>query len=432
MIASTQGWLRPADIIFEEQEVTGEFDLAVISPGIAPTSSLFESARACATELIGEPELAWRISPERWIGITGTNGKTTTTCLLGHVLVQCGIPALVAGNIGLPCIDAIQLRQPGEYLVAELSSFQLASAFKLKPDAAILLNITPDHLGWHGGFESYVRDKRRIFYHMDPEAPAVIDATMDTTRELVLQRRQRDKRVIPLGTADGLSGDMTIRCGAEEAAFVDAATGRLTVILQGQRHELLKADELQIKGEHNQENALAAAAVALALGAEAPQVCAALASFQPLEHRIEPAGTVDGVEFFNDSKATNPEATLKALSAFTGRPLILLLGGRDKNTPLDELVAAAVPACKAVICYGEAGGRFAEAFLLAHDRSVLLVPGFQQAFDTAVEMAEPGDVVLLSPACASFDEFGSFEQRGAAFKGLVCQLQAQQPAEGVQ
>jgi UDP-N-acetylmuramoylalanine--D-glutamate ligase len=424
LIEASGGFLKPQQIVFDEQEVGGIYDLAVISPGIAPSSRMYESAAANAAELIGEPELAWRQSPERWIGITGTNGKTTTTALLAHVLSGSGIKARAVGNIGIPCIDAIQTRDDDEYLVAELSSFQLATVYKLKPDAAILLNITPDHLGWHGSMENYIRDKRRIFYHMDDDAPTVIDATLETTRDLVRLRRSSGKRVIPLGTIEGLTGDMTERCGAPEAAFVDAASDMLVVMHDGRRTELLHADELKLKGEHNYENALAAAAVALCLGAEPECVRLALRSFEPLEHRIEPCGTVGEVAFYNDSKATNPEATVKALSAFPGSPLVLMLGGRDKNTDLTELIEAAKGTCKAVICYGEAGPRFYENFSALGYSKPLLIPDFNTAFSTAIKTARAGDIILLSPACASFDEFASFEARGGMFKSLVVALQA--------
>jgi UDP-N-acetylmuramoylalanine--D-glutamate ligase len=423
-------------VVAEDDELAGPFDLAVVSPGIPEHSPLVARAREQAREVIGEPELAFRLSPERWVAVTGTNGKTTTTALTAAVLTACGMRARVAGNIGTTCLEAVQTREPGEYLVAELSSYQLAYANTLAPEAAILLNITPDHLAWHGSFEAYRAAKLSLFERLGPRVPAVIDATLDETRAVVRARRDAGLRTIPLGTAEGLRGDMTLRCGAAEAAFVDAASQRLTCVINGQRFALCTTAQLKLKGEHNQQNALAAAAVALALGADAANVTAALVAFEPLEHRIEPCGSVAGVAFFNDSKATNPEATVKALVAFEGTPLVVMLGGRDKNTPLDELVETAAGRCRAVVCYGEAGPRFAQAFeeeaLSAAPGTsptarpdaapaVILVEGFRAAFEAAVAHAEEGDAVLLSPACASFDEFRSFEQRGAVFKELVAE-----------
>jgi UDP-N-acetylmuramoylalanine--D-glutamate ligase len=413
-------------VFADDGEVSGSFDLGIVSPGIPPHSTLFTSAKKYCGEVIGEPELAYRLSPERWCVVTGTNGKTTTTALLAHLLNAAGIKARVAGNIGTTCIEAITARAADEYIVAELSSYQLAYSSTIAPAAAILLNITPDHLSWHGSFEAYRTAKLGLLERMDPAAPVVIDATLEETRSVVRARREAGLRVIPLGTADGLQGDMTAKCGAPESAFIDHVSSALSFVIDGGRIALLGSSELLIKGEHNRENALAAAAVALALGARPPRIAAGLADFEPLEHRIEPCGTVAGVGFFNDSKATNPEATLTALASFEGTPLVVLLGGRDKNTSLDELVDSAQRTCKAVVCFGEAGPRFAEAFASASvvAPDCYLVGTFDEAFVTAVTLADPGDAVLLSPACASFDEFDSYEQRGATFKALVRGLSA--------
>jgi UDP-N-acetylmuramoylalanine--D-glutamate ligase len=246
---------------------------------------------------------------------------------------------------------------------------------------------------------------------------------------------------------------MTSRCGSPEAAFVGSAnanasattdaaasnaanpnplTPLLTCVIDGKRTALLETAQLRIKGEHNQENALAAASVALALGADPAKLAAGLASFEPLEHRIEPCGSIGDIAFFNDSKATNPEATLKALVAFEGTPLVILLGGRDKGTALETLVETAEASCRAVVCYGEAGARFAAAFE-ASPREGALAPvrasNFSAAFSAAVAAARPKDAVLLSPACASFDEFSSYEQRGTVFKSLVAGLRASHEGE---
>jgi UDP-N-acetylmuramoylalanine--D-glutamate ligase len=432
----------------DDAEVSGHYDLAVVSPGIPPHSPLVVSARRQAAELISEPELAYRLSPLNWTVVTGTNGKTTTTALAAHLLNSCGLKARVAGNIGTACIEAVCQRQAGEHIVAELSSYQLEYSSTIAPDAAILLNITPDHLSWHGSFESYRQAKLSLFERMGQDAPAVIDATLEQTRAVVRSRRDLGLRVIPLGTREGLESDMTELCQAPEAAFVDAVSQRLCFVIAGQRLELLPTSELNIKGQHNQANALAAAAAVLALGGDPERVSAGLASFQPLEHRIEPVGTVGAVGFFNDSKATNPEASCKALAAFGDTRLVLMLGGRDKNTSLDELVAAAQPVCAAVVCYGEAGPRFFSAFEAAADGPgsrcltaelaagggtglrCFLLPDFLSAFRKAVSEARPGQAVLLSPACASFDEFSSYEQRGRYFKELVSEQAASGSAEG--
>ncbi|MCL1848028.1 MAG: UDP-N-acetylmuramoyl-L-alanine--D-glutamate ligase [Coriobacteriia bacterium] len=424
-------------VFTDDAQVTGAYDLAIVSPGIPPHNPLVTSARRQATELISEPELAFRLSPQRWIVVTGTNGKTTTTALTEHVFNACGMKARVAGNIGTTCIEAIQSRTDDEYLIAELSSYQLAYSTTIAPDAAVLLNITPDHLSWHGSFDAYRDAKLSLIRRLPPQTPAVIDAVLDETRAALRARRDAGGRVIGLGTKDGLTGDMTKRCGAAEAAYVDPETHMLTCHVCGSCSQLLETSALRIRGTHNHENALATAVVALVLGADPQKVAAGLASFEALEHRIEPCGTVNGISFFNDSKATNPEATIKALDAFEGKSPIVMLGGKDKGTPLEELARTVAANCKAAICYGEAGPRIAQALAVANSQGSqdgqdsqgsqdsqdgqepIQAPGFAAAFQAACTKAQPGDIVLLSPACASFDEFDSFEHRGTVFKELV-------------
>ncbi|MBR0404404.1 MAG: hypothetical protein IJI68_04265 [Eggerthellaceae bacterium] len=265
------------------------------------------------------------------------------------------------------------------------------------------------------------------------ESVAILDATNDVVRAKVrelkgLSLEERGFDYIPMGTADGFGGDMRARCGADNAAFIDEDR-IMRVAYAGEEHALLCTDELQIKGAHNASNALAAAAVAVVLGADDAKISEALKSFPPLEHRIEPCGVIDGVECFNDSKATNVDATLKALEAFPGRRIVVLLGGDDKGTELEELVKSTYAHAEAAVCFGTAGERFEKAFQQAAD---LAPAGFElvhrchlsDALDAALDLAGQGDVVLLSPACASFDEFSSFEHRGRVFKQLVAQRAA--------
>lgn len=433
--------------IVDSAEVTGRFDLAVVSPGIPETSPFYASAKAASAELISEVELAWRESPADalWAGVTGTNGKTTTTALLTHLLNAGGFSAVACGNIGQACLDAVAAdvldgarecdcgRQ--RVYVAEVSSYQLASIVDFAPDAAIFLGVTPDHLAWHGSMEAYAAAKMRMLSTMERAGGvAVLDAGNDLVREQIRRLRKAPSQAgfsyIPLGTKDSLSGDMRAACGAENAAFLDGA-GHLHVAFQEGEYVLCAADELQIKGAHNVLNALAAASAALALGAEGVAVAEALADFKPLEHRIEPCGTADGVDFYNDSKATNVDATLMALASFPGRGLVVMLGGQDKMGPLDELVSAAAAHAKAVIVFGEAAERFDEAFKAASvpnspALTVRRCATFDEAFEEACCLAEPEDVVLLSPACASFDEFTCFEARGDHFKDLVAARAAAQ------
>jgi len=432
-------------IIYEnEAEVFGSYDLAVASPGIPPHSSLYQSALRCSRELISEPELAWRMSPERWIGITGTNGKTTTTTLVAHLLEQAGIPARKVGNIGNPCIEAVTQRAPDEYLVTELSSYQLFSMSRFAPDVAILLGITPDHLSWHGTYEDYEQAKLKILTNMDEQSLAVIDATNDPARAALSAARATGLHVIGvgsskglysnIGTLEGLYSSMLTFSGAQNAAYVASDSHALTVVLDGICHTLCHAADLKIRGAHNLTNALAAASAVLHLGVGSESVSAGLASFTAPEHRFEPCGEVGGVRFYNDSKATNTDATIKAIESFgdaEGRRVIALLGGRDKGTDLTGLVTTCSRNCHTVICFGEAAERFYNAFKACDSFKTLRVAGFNEACTTALASSTSGDIILLSPACASFDEFSCFEARGMAFKAFVESLRTSAPENPV-
>lgn len=414
-----------ARVEFDHEVIEGAYDLCIASPGISENSPFYRSAAAASAEVVSEVEFAWRESraESRWVAVTGTNGKTTTTAMTAHLLRGAGLAAAAVGNIGDTCIEAVASDDADVY-VAETSSYQLASTRDFAPDVAVVLNITPDHLAWHGSHEAYAAAKWKVLANLGrvPGAVAVLDAEDDAVRERVRALRalapdERGFAYVPLGTARGLGFDMREACGSENAAF-RAPDGVLTVALGGEEHRLCGAGELQVRGAHNQANALAAAVAALALGADAAAVAEGLASFAPLEHRIEPCGSVAGVECYNDSKATNVDATLVALAAFAPRRPIVLLGGRDKGTDLAPLAAACAEHAGAVVCFGEARERFLAAFAGA-DLPVLEARGLADALDVALGAAAPGDVVLLSPACASFDEFSCFEERGDAFKALV-------------
>jgi len=270
-----------------------------------------------------------------------------------------------------------------------------------------------------------------------PQLTAILDATNDVVRKKVrelkaMTREERGFDYVPMGTADGIRGDMRAKCGAENATFVDEDE-RLHVALRGSEHVLLPVSDLQIKGDHNTSNALAAASVAVALGADDGAICRSLASFAPLEHRVEPCGTVRGIECYNDSKGTNTDATVKALSSFPGKRVIVLLGGDDKGTDLSDLIAATHANAYAAVCYGAGGPRFASSFAAAAGEapagfSVIEAANMEAALNEALDIAEAGDVLLLSPACASFDEFKSFEERGRVFKQLVADHRARRGA----
>ena len=407
-----------ARVVWDTQELEDGYDLGVVSPGIPATGAFYASGLQACSELISEPELAWRESPANWVAITGTNGKTTTTTLTTALLNGAGIPARAVGNIGLPPIACVAERADDEVFVAELSSFQLQSTRHFAPRVAVLLNVTPDHVEWHGSLEAYAAAKERVFAAMGPRDLCVLGT--DATCQAIAERlRLRGLRVLVLGQEP---------CACtRDGAWVDG-DGRLTVRLDGCDHRLCTVADLGIQGPHNVQNALASAACALFMGADAQAVAAGLAAFKPLAHRVEPCGEVAGVRFVDDSKATNVDAVLRALEAFEAGRIVLMLGGHDKGTDLSELAAQSLARCRAVVVYGEAAGRIEGALEAARPSAgtsaaaVLRASGMRGAFDAACAAAEPGDVVLLSPACSSYDEFSGFEERGDTFKTWVAAL----------
>ncbi len=407
------------DFRFVYEDIQEQFDLCIVSPGIADTSALYASAKAASKELVSELEFAWRESDTAavWVGITGTNGKTTTTSLVTHVCVSAGLKAHAVGNIGEVALTCVA-ENPQDVYVAEISSFQLASSSKFAPEIAILLNITPDHLYWHGSMERYIDAKRQLLAHMVEETgeKSAPTAILDCTNPIVADIANELASVAPNTHLIRITEALVD--APEAGAVACEADGRLT--LQGAcATDFGGVEDLQIKGEHNVINALAAGAACTALGISAQDIARGLASFAPLEHRVEPCGECGGVRYVNDSKGTNVDATCKAFTAFPAGKVICLLGGTDKGTDLAPLVAAARKTCKTVVCYGEAKDRFVTAFAEAPEVQVLQASSMAEAARLAHDVAVPGDVVLLSPACASFDEFSGYEERGRVFKALV-------------
>lgn len=454
---------------FDHETIEGSYDVCIASPGISQFSSFYKSAELACGEVISEVEFAWRESAADsvWVAVTGTNGKTTTTSLVAHLLQGAGMCANAVGNIGDTCIDAVAAGKTSVYVV-EASSYQLASVRRFAPNVAVLLNITPDHLSWHKSHEAYVAAKLKIFDNL-PQVPgsvAVLDATCDTVRRTVRAFRAQEPSelgfsYVPVGTAAGLGESMIEACGSQNAAYV--RDGRLHVNMNGEDHDAGEVSSLLIKGPHNVSNALVAAVCAVALGVPDELVRAGLATFAPLEHRIEPCGLIGGVSCYNDSKATNVDATLVALSSFEPGSIVALLGGRDKGTDLSPLVKRARQTCKAVVLFGESRDRFEKAFAEkpssgdsaelgkggnaaegaavacasapdgkeaagevgaagekgAAGLQILLADHLKDALDVALSASCAGDEIVLSPACASFDEFSCFEERGRVFKDLV-------------
>ena len=300
--------------------------------------------------------------------------------------------------------------------MAELSSYQIATTTELHPRVAVLLNITPDHLGWHKSHKNYALAKIKLFDNMADDDLVVVDVEDAGIHEFDEYIYTPGRRICKVAF-DEPEG--------EDAAFV--RDGKMIVRLKGVETPLIAISELKISGHHNVINALCAATAALAVGADVDGVCRGLASFQPLEHRVEPCGEIDGVRYVNDSKATNTDAVEKALTAFPDDDVILLLGGHDKGTPLTDFARVVMDNVRSVVCFGDARERFTAAMDEADvdgDVDIAQADDLRDAVDVARSLSSRGDVILLSPACSSFDEFSGYEERGRVFKDYVAQLAA--------
>lgn len=400
---------RGVGVLLGVDSIEGSFDLAIASPGIKPCTTLMMSAREASPRVVSEIEFAFEQSRTPWCAITGTNGKTTTTSIIAHLLSEAGHANELVGNIGRPSIAAVADAGETGVMVAEVSSFQLALTESFRPRVSVLLNVTPDHIDWHGSLECYARDKGRIFTNQASGDTAVIDVDDPGSAAFAEAVESRGVRVMRVSTEGLLPGG---------AGLVQ---GELMLDLPGGPITLLSSCDLLIRGSHNVSNALAAAAAAWSLGVDTDDIACGLSSFEPIEHRLEPVGVVDGVEYFNDSKATNPDATLKALAAFQDTRLVLLLGGRNKGNTFGDVARSAQGVCRAVIVFGEASDDIVSGFL-GLGLQPIVVPTMAEAVRRARETARVGDAVVLSPACASFDEFDSYEHRGAVFADIVSDM----------
>lgn len=384
-------------------------DLVVVSPGVPDTLPLITGAEELGVPVISELELAARLYPGPYLAITGSNGKTTTTTWVGLALKEAGLPAVVAGNIGVPLSRTVTNLAPGTWVVAEVSSFQLARTVRFHPRVSAILNLSEDHLDRHGNFAAYRAAKAKIFANQGPEDFLILNADDEPTSSLAEAARAK---VLFFSRRHELP----------EGAFV--ADGEVVLAWEGKRQPLCPVAEVGIPGAHNLENALATALLARAAGAEPAAIARALRSFSGVEHRCEYVATIDGVRYVNDSKGTNPDAAVKALEAFPP-PIVLIAGGRDKGTDLGALVKVIKERCRAVVLLGEAVPKFRRALAAGGFAAVAEADSLGAAVRAARSLARPGDTVLLSPACASFDMFANYEERGRAFKAAVAELRGE-------
>jgi len=387
-------------------------DLVVVSPGVPSNAPLVADARRRGLPVIGELELAYRAARGTWLAVTGTNGKTTTTALLGELVRTTGRPVVVAGNIGVPLSREVQELPDAGFVVAEVSSFQLETIERFRPRVAVLLNLTEDHLDRYSSFDEYVSAKLRIFENQTEEDIAVLNVD-----DPIVSAAARDvaATVVTVSTTTEVSDGVFVRGGA----IVSRLGGRETVVLG--------VDEIGIPGPHNLANAAAALAAACSVGVEPEEAAEVLRRFAPLPHRTETVAEIDGVLYVNDSKATNVESVRCALVSF-GRPIVLIAGGQDKGSDFSVLGDLVRERVKAVVLIGEAAPKMADAFEGLAD--IETASSMRDAVATAAGKAAPGDVVLLSPGCASFDMFRDYEDRGRRFKHEVTRLRARRSHGG--
>jgi UDP-N-acetylmuramoylalanine--D-glutamate ligase len=383
-------------------------DLIVVSPGVPFDTPELKQVRAFGLPIIGELELASRFLQGQIVAITGSNGKTTTTSLLGKIFAGAGVPTLVGGNIGTPVIDLIAQSTPQTTSVLEVSSFQLETVEQFRPHIAVVLNITQDHLDRHGTFENYAAMKARITAQQTADDFFVLNAEDKPTQMLAARTKAQ---------VFWFSGRRPIKQGAfvhgESIAFLPR---------EGAKPEpVMPLAEIPLKGAHNVENVLAAVCAARLGGVSAESIRSSVAGFKAVEHRLEFVATVRGVAFYNDSKATNVDATKKALEAFASG-VHLILGGKDKNSDYTELADLLRARVKTVYTIGSAAEKIERH--LAGVVKIVSAGTLDAAVRQAAQSSVPGDVVLLAPACASFDQFTGYEQRGRVFKDLVKQLLA--------
>jgi UDP-N-acetylmuramoylalanine--D-glutamate ligase len=386
-----------------------EQDLIVVSPGVPAKIPPLEQARSKGIPVWSEVELAWRFLRGKLVAITGSNGKTTTTSLVAHILKTAEIPTLVGGNIGVPLLALVERSLDTTVTVAEISSFQLETIEAFRPEIGVLLNLSPDHLDRHATLDEYARAKMRMLENQLDRDAAVLNADdPEVTRRMPSKPHiywfSRQKRVA-------------------EGAFI--RDDQIVFRADGAENVLARREDIPLRGDHNVENVLAACAAAYLAGSAPAAIAAGVKSFPGVEHRLEFVAEISGVAFYNDSKATNVDATLKAVESFPG-PLIVILGGKDKGSPYTPLREPLAKRARLAILIGAATEKIAADLegAVTLERAGTL----ERAVEMAMERARPGDMVLLAPACASFDQFENFEHRGRVFKELVAALKNQSAA----
>ncbi len=383
-------------------------DLTIVSPGVPLDLPFIEKIKSEGIKIIGEVELAYKLSKNpTFIGITGTNGKTTTTSLVGEMFKKANKDTYIVGNIGNPVIDTVDLTDENSYLVTELSSFQLESIEEFKPKVSTIINITEDHLNRHHTMENYINAKARVFKNQDKTDFTILNYDDSIVRDLGKN-------------SNGNVLYFSIKEEVKQGAYLDK-NNNIVIKVDGKELVLMNKSELSLPGNHNLENAMSAILMAYVLNIDTDVIIDTLRTFKGVEHRLEFVTNKDGIMFVNDSKGTNPDSTIKAITSYE-RPIVLIAGGYEKQSDFTEMIEYATKNVKALVLLGQTAEKIETTAKEHGINNISKVEDMEAAVKKAYEIAESGDVVLLSPACASWDMYPNFEARGLDFKENIYKL----------
>ncbi|CEN89615.1 UDP-N-acetylmuramoyl-L-alanine--D-glutamate ligase [Paraclostridium sordellii] len=395
-------------ILGHHLEDISNIDLTIVSPGVPLDLPFIKKLQSENINIIGEVELAYKLSKNpTFVGITGTNGKTTTTSLVGEIFKKASKDSYIVGNIGNPVIDTIDLTDENSFLITELSSFQLESIEDFKPRVSTIINITEDHLNRHHTMENYINAKANIFKNQDANDFCILNYDDEIVREL---GNKTNAKVLYFSQKEKVS----------QGAYLDD-NNNIVIKVNDKEIKLLNKDELSLPGNHNLENCMAAILMSYVLGIDLEIIKDTLKTFKSVEHRLEFVTDKDGIMFVNDSKGTNPDSTIKAITSYD-KPIVLIAGGKDKQSDFTEMISYATKNVKAIVLLGETADKIEQTAKLQGMNNIFRVSDMKEAVKTAYKLAQSGDVVLLSPACASWDMYPNFEARGLDFKENIYNL----------
>lgn len=395
-------------ILGSHPEDISDIDLTIVSPGVPLDLPFIEKLKESNVKIIGEVELAYTLSNNPiFVGITGTNGKTTTTSLVGEIFKEANRDTYIVGNIGNPVIDTVDYTDKNSVLVTELSSFQLESIDTFRPKVSSILNITEDHLNRHHTMENYINAKARIFENQEKSDFSILNYDDSIVRNL---NKNNNASILYFSRKEKV----------DQGVYLDE-NNNIVISIDGKQITVLNRNELSLPGDHNLENAMAAILMTYVVGVDLEVIKHVLTTFKGVEHRLEFVTNKNGIMFVNDSKGTNPDSTIKAIGSYE-RPIILIAGGMDKHSDFTDMMKCATKNVKELVLLGETADKIEASARKEGLENITKVKNMEEAVKKAYELAKDGDVVLLSPGCASWDMYPNFEARGLDFKENIYKL----------